>query len=40
MNKNWQSIDESMNFIKKLCEDGHHPVRLDNKTSVGTFNKG
>jgi len=37
--KVWQSIDEATNYVKKLCDDCYHPMRIDNKTSVSAYNK-
>ena len=37
--ESWRNIVEAVNYVSKFCEDGHHPVRIDNKTSVATYNR-
>ena len=39
MPESWTSIEDAIGDIRKYCADGHHPIRLDNRTSVRSYNK-
>jgi len=37
-NELWANVDAAVDHIKKVCEDGHHPVHIDSRTTIAAFN--